>query len=94
MRRDDTPLSCTDSAALRWPRATDQAKYNMSLCAMGMSAEYSGIGFNCLWPRTGIHTAAIEMLAGDAGVNASRSVDIMSDAAHWILTQDNAQVSG
>ena len=28
------------------------------------------------------------------GLKASRSVDIMSDAAHWILTQPVAECSG
>jgi citronellol/citronellal dehydrogenase len=38
--------------------------------------------------------AAIANLAGEAGLNASRTVDIMSDAAHWILTQPGRRVSG
>ena len=71
------------------------AKYNMAMCAVGMAEEYRGrIGFNNLWPRTSIATAAVKMLAGNIGMNASRNVDIMSDAAHWILTQDNTKVSG
>ena len=34
------------------------------------------------------------MLAGDLGVKASRNVDIMADAAHWILTQPSASCTG
>ena len=34
------------------------------------------------------------MLAGDLGMKASRSVDIMSDAAHWILTQPISECTG
>ena len=34
------------------------------------------------------------MLAGELGVSASRSVDIMADAAHWILTQRSGECSG
>lgn len=75
--------------------AYTMAKYNMSMCALGMAEEFKGqVGFNCLWPRTAIATAAIKMLAGDMGMKASRSVDIMSDSAHWILTQPNTSVSG
>ena len=71
------------------------AKYNMSMAALGMAEEFRGeIGFNCLWPRTAIATAAIKMLAGDLGMKASRTVDIMSDAAHWILTSDCKEVTG
>jgi citronellol/citronellal dehydrogenase len=75
--------------------AYTMAKYNMSMCALGMSEEFRGqIAFNCLWPRTAIATAAIEMLAGDVGKMASRNVDIMADTAHWILTQPNTEVTG
>ena len=75
--------------------AYTMAKYNMSMCALGMAEEFKGqVAFNCLWPRTAIATAAIQMLAGDLGVKASRSVDIMADAAHWILTQPNTECTG
>ena len=71
------------------------AKYNMSMCALGMAEEFRGeVAFNCLWPRTAIATAAIEMLAGSFGAKASRSVDIMADAAHWILSQPHAETTG
>jgi len=70
------------------------SKFNMSMSAIGMAEEFRGkVAFNCLWPRTAIATAAVQMLAGEPGMNASRSVDIMSDSAHWILTQDSS-VSG
>ena len=65
------------------------------MCALGMSEEFRGeVAFNCLWPRTAIATAAIEMLAGKMGTKASRSVDIMADAAHWILSQPVAECTG
>ena len=70
------------------------AKFNMSMSAIGMAEEFRGkVAFNCLWPRTAIATAAVQMLGGSFGMNASRTVDIMSDSAHWILTQDSS-VSG
>ncbi len=75
--------------------AYTMAKYNMTMSALGMAEEFRGkVAFNCLWPRTAIATAAIKMLAGDLGTNASRSVDIMSDAAYWILTQPNTECTG
>ena len=72
------------------------AKYNMSMFALGMAEEFKdrGVAFNCLWPRTAIATAAIDMLGGPLARKASRSVDIMSDSAHWILTQDPRECTG
>jgi len=68
--------------------AYTMAKYNMSLSALGMAEEFKGqVAFNCLWPRTAIATAAVEMVLGSVGTKASRTVDIMSDAAYWILKQ-------
>jgi citronellol/citronellal dehydrogenase len=60
----------------------------MSLTTLGVSAEYRGkVAVNSLWPRTGVATAAIEMLAGKVGMAACRRPEIMADAAHWILSQ-------
>ena len=59
-----------------------------------MSPFTAQVAFNTLWPRTAIATAAIRMLAGDLGMKASRSADIMADAAHWILTQPHAECTG
>jgi citronellol/citronellal dehydrogenase len=73
------------------------AKYGMSMCALGMSEEFrdEGIAFNALWPRTGIATAAIRnALAGDEGMRACRTVDIMSDAAYWIFNQPSRKCTG
>jgi NAD(P)-dependent dehydrogenase (short-subunit alcohol dehydrogenase family)/putative sterol carrier protein len=67
------------------------AKYGMSMCVKGMSAELqdSGIAVNALWPKTAIITAAMEMLGGGSdGVAAQcRTPDIMADAAYAILTK-------
>ena len=40
--------------------AYSMAKFGMSMCVLGMSAEFKedGIAFNALWPRTGIATAS------------------------------------
>jgi citronellol/citronellal dehydrogenase len=77
--------------------AYTMAKYGMSMCALGMSEEFrdEGIAFNALWPRTGIATAAIRnALAGDEGMRACRTVDIMSDAAYWIFNQPSRKCTG
>jgi citronellol/citronellal dehydrogenase len=66
------------------------AKFNMSLCVLGMSAELAkdGIAVNALWPRTTIATAAVNnLLGGDKLMRMSRKPDILADAAHLILTQ-------
>jgi citronellol/citronellal dehydrogenase len=76
--------------------AYTMAKYGMSLCVLGMSAEFEGrVGVNALWPRTTIATAAVRnLLGGDAMCAASRTPDIMGDAAWWILTSDARTTTG
>ncbi len=77
--------------------AYTMAKYGMSMCALGMAEEFrgDGIAFNALWPRTGIATAAIRnALAGDEGMRACRTVDIMADAAYWIFNQPSRRCTG
>ncbi len=66
------------------------AKYSMSVYAWAMAEEFrsKGIAFNCLWPRTGIATAAIRnVLGGDEGMKACRKPEIMADAAHAIFNR-------
>jgi citronellol/citronellal dehydrogenase len=73
------------------------AKYGMSLCVLGMAEEFRarGIAVNALWPRTTIATAAIRnLLGGDAMMRASRTTDILADAARIILTKPSREFSG
>ncbi|XP_075681711.1 hydroxysteroid dehydrogenase-like protein 2 [Rhinoderma darwinii] len=64
------------------------AKYGMSMCVLGMSEEFKGeIAINALWPKTAIHTAAMDMLGGSGVEKQCRTVDIMADAAYSILTK-------
>ena len=66
--------------------AYTMAKFGMSMCVLGMSAEFAGkVAINALWPRTTIATAAVNMLGGDDLMKASRKPDIMADAAHAIF---------
>ena len=77
--------------------AYTMAKYGMSMCVLGMAAEFKndGIAFNALWPRTAIATAAVKFaLGGDAMMQASRTVDILSDCAHLIFTKPAKEFSG
>jgi len=71
------------------------AKYGMSLCVLGMSAEFAplGIAVNALWPRTVIATAAIGMIDGVRAENCRRP-EIVADAAHAILTRPARDYSG
>ncbi|XP_027798840.1 hydroxysteroid dehydrogenase-like protein 2 isoform X1 [Marmota flaviventris] len=62
------------------------AKYGMSMCVLGMAEEFRGeIAVNALWPRTAIHTAAMDMLGGSGVENQCRKVDIIADAAYSIF---------
>jgi citronellol/citronellal dehydrogenase len=77
--------------------AYTMAKFGMSMCVLGMAAEFKadGIAFNALWPRTGIATAAIKFaLAGDEGLRHCRTVEIMADAAHAIFEKPSREFSG
>ncbi len=71
------------------------AKYGMSLCVLGMSAEFAplGVAVNALWPRTVIATAAIGMIAGVSAEHC-RKPEILADAAHVILTRPAREYSG
>ena len=63
------------------------AKFGMSMCVIGMSAEYKkyNIAVNALWPKTAIDTAAIRMLGGVVRPEQCRKVDILADASFFIL---------
>lgn len=76
--------------------AYTMAKFGMSMCVLGMSAEFAedGVAVNALWPRTAIATAAIDMLGGEAMRRGSRYPEIMADAAHEVLTRDSRSCSG
>lgn len=72
------------------------SKYGMTLCTIGMSAEFERyrIAVNSLWPRTTIATTAIERLMGEAGMKQSRKPEIMADAAHVILCTTDRKFTG
>ena len=73
------------------------AKYGMSMCVLGMAAEFKeqGVAVNALWPRTAIATAALKnLLVGYEMIKHSRKPDIMADAAYIILTKKSSTFTG
>ena len=75
--------------------AYTMAKYGMSMCVLGMSAEFKrdGIGVNALWPRTAFDTAALAMIPG-VDTAACRTPEILADAAYIILNRPAADCTG
>ena len=73
------------------------AKYGMSLCVLGLAGELRprGIAVNALRPRTTIATSAIRnLLGGEAMMEASRTPEIMADAAYAIFNKPARSFSG
>ena len=73
------------------------SKYGMSLLTLGFAAEYadSGVAANCLWPETYIATSAVANTPdGEALIAASRSPEIMADAAVEILSRPARETTG
>jgi citronellol/citronellal dehydrogenase len=75
--------------------AYTMSKYGMSMCTLGMAAEFKdrGVAVNSLWPRTTIATAAVEVYFPQA-LASSRKPEIMADAAYVILTRDSRHATG
>lgn len=70
------------------------AKMGMSFVTLGLAEEFkSRVAVNALWPKTVIATDAINMIPG-VDMNASRTADIVADAAVAILQQKFSAVSG
>jgi citronellol/citronellal dehydrogenase len=100
LEQSDNPHILTLSPPLsmksKWFRdhcAYTMAKYGMSQCVLGMSAELAskGIGVNALWPRTVIDTAALAMLGDRVKLENCRTPEIVADAAHAILTRSSKE---
>ncbi|KAJ1894520.1 hypothetical protein LPJ71_006950 [Coemansia sp. S17] len=90
------PLSMEERWFSPFPAYTI-AKYNMSLCVLGMAGEFRplGVAVNALWPLTMIETAALRIADGaNAETRRSRTPEIMADAAYHVLTQDASTFSG
>ncbi|MDF2115846.1 NAD(P)-dependent oxidoreductase [Roseiarcaceae bacterium H3SJ34-1] len=77
--------------------AYTMAKFGMSMVVLGLAGELrrKGIAVNALWPRTTIATAAVKnLLGGDALMQASRTPDILADAAHMIFCKPAKSFTG
>jgi citronellol/citronellal dehydrogenase len=77
--------------------AYTMSKYGMSMCVLGMAAEFEskGVAVNALWPRTAIATAAVRnLLGGEQIIARSRRPEIVADAAHVILTRASRDCTG
>src|SRR5215470_12232592 len=69
--------------------AYSMAKFGMSLVVLGLAGELRGkVAVNALWPRTTIATAAIKnLLGGDTLMRASRTPEILADAAYAVFNK-------
>ena len=104
LKQADNPHILTISPPLnmdaKWFKdclAYSVSKYGMSMCVLGMSAEFApqGIAVNALWPKTTIATAAIQnLLGGDEMMRRSRTTDIVADAAMAIFKRDSKACTG
>ncbi|MEI7582826.1 NAD(P)-dependent oxidoreductase [Runella sp.] len=77
--------------------AYTMAKFGMSMCVLGMSAEFrkQGVAFNALWPKTAIATAAVNnLLGGEESIKRCRKPEIMADAAYMIFTKNSRECTG
>jgi NAD(P)-dependent dehydrogenase (short-subunit alcohol dehydrogenase family) len=88
------PLSLSE----RWLKghsAYTVSKFGMTMITLGVAADEPAIAANCLWPRTLIATAAVQnLLGGDTAMAASRTPEIVADAAFEILRREPAAASG
>ncbi len=71
-------------------------KYSMTLITLGIAEELraDGVAANCLWPKTTIATAAVEFAINAELLKASRTPEIVADAAYEILTSSSTTLSG
>jgi citronellol/citronellal dehydrogenase len=102
LKRSDNPHILTLAPPLnmapRWfgaHLAYTMAKYGMSMCTLGMAEEFrdDGVAVNALWPRTIIHTAALNLLPG-VDLSRCRTPEIVADAAHAILARPSGETTG
>lgn len=77
--------------------AYSMAKFGMSMVVLGLAGELKddNIAVNALWPRTTIATAAIKnILGGEALMMASRTPQIVADAAMAIFAKPAQELTG
>ncbi|KAH0945273.1 hypothetical protein HN011_004726 [Eciton burchellii] len=76
--------------------AYTMAKYGMSMCVLGMAEEFKAdrIAVNAVWPKTAVHTAAMDMLSGSESKKLCRKPEIMADAVYALLCKDSKSITG
>ena len=103
LEKSDNPHILTLSPPLdlkeKWfadSTAYSMAKYGMSLVVLGLAGELrsKGVAVNALWPRTTIATSAIKHVRGDAVMRASRTPEILADAARLVFLKDAKTFTG
>jgi len=88
------PLSL-DERWLKNHSAYTVSKFGMTMITLGLDADEESISANCLWPRTIIATAAVQnLLGGDAAMAASRTPEIVADAAWEIIRRKPGSAPG
>ncbi|HEV2614585.1 MAG TPA: SDR family oxidoreductase [Gammaproteobacteria bacterium] len=72
------------------------SKYGMSMCTLGMAAEFreAGVAVNSLWPLTTIATSTIQDHCAPEVYAASRWPTIMADAAYEIMQKNARECTG
>lgn len=76
--------------------AYTMAKYGMSMCMLGMAAEFKdqGVAFNALWPVTVIATEAFKAIDSGISLDCMRTPQIVADAAYLIFNQSSRTCTG
>jgi citronellol/citronellal dehydrogenase len=71
-------------------------KYAMSLCTLGMAAEFqrAGIAVNSLWPQTNIATQRLKDFLSPQVYAGSRWPTIMADAAYELARRTHREAAG
>lgn len=73
------------------------SKFGMSMLTLGLAQQHEprDLAAYCLWPETLIATAAVQnVVAGDDGMKAARTPQIMADAAYLLLVAEPEAVTG
>jgi citronellol/citronellal dehydrogenase len=76
--------------------AYTMSKYGMSLCTIGMAAEFAakGVSINSLWPKSIVATAAVTWLMGEDVTKHCRKPEMMAKAAFEILSTEKNALTG
>lgn len=76
--------------------AYSMSKYGMSMCTLGLSAEFAkdGIAVNSLWPKYLVATVAVQAKLPPQAYQAALDASIVADAAYEVITADSRKVTG